>query len=453
MELNKQVCKSDGDEPCCMDLDGSFDSLCFALTRGHIDCVKMLVEKGVDVHECTKDGSTTLILASKSGDENLLDMLIKMGVPLNAQNNSGLDAVMAACSSDASDNEFVVRFLISKGGSIHTVDTMGNSALHYATRCRHVHQMEALLDFSSDTNLRNKNGDMPIHMVSDSGTLNILVRYGGADINAVDGQGSPLLFQASNSMLRVLARMGACMDKPDQKGETVLTQAFKAQDVERVWTLTEEVNADPRKACINGMSIFHIMAMVGATNIFNVEEEEFNKVDSPMMDWGGYRPMHVACIFGNAHCVEWLVNKGANPHLADENGKTPLHVACMFGNTNCIHVLTTIRVSVNEVYHGGNDLTGQGRTALMDACLNQDVGCATELINAGARIDHPLHPEGNTLLRNAIGWTEGSVKLVRMLLTAGADANSCVEGTSQLNFASMKGYGECVRILKEYGAK
>jgi ankyrin repeat protein len=41
-------------------------------------------------------------------------------------------------------------------------------------------------------------------------------------------------------------------------------------------------------------------------------------------DKKGKTPLHFACIYNNFEITQFLINKGANIHLKDENGNTPL---------------------------------------------------------------------------------------------------------------------------------
>uniref|UniRef100_A0A3B3H3T6 Uncharacterized protein n=1 Tax=Oryzias latipes TaxID=8090 RepID=A0A3B3H3T6_ORYLA len=53
----------------------------------------------------------------------------------------------------------------------------------------------------------------------------------------------------------------------------------------------------------------------------------------------GYTPLIVACHYGNAKIVNFLLQQGASVNAKTKNGYTPLHQAAQQGNTHIINVL------------------------------------------------------------------------------------------------------------------
>ena len=66
------------------------------LWTGHVEMVKMLIERNCDVNQATKDGRTPLIVASEEGHETLVEYLIK-GCGLQGSNEGGKTALYNAC--------------------------------------------------------------------------------------------------------------------------------------------------------------------------------------------------------------------------------------------------------------------------------------------------------------------------------------------------------------------
>lgn len=99
----------------------------------------------------------------------------------------------------------------------------------------------------------------------------------GADVNAVDQAGNPLIFEAiakkDNDVLKFLVEKGANINKKNAKGVTPLNKAVidavtvrgKA-NIGRIRFLLEK-NADPNIADENGTTPLHFVAYIGNTTI------------------------------------------------------------------------------------------------------------------------------------------------------------------------------------------
>ncbi|KAL7856357.1 hypothetical protein AOLI_G00199610 [Acnodon oligacanthus] len=56
-------------------------------------------------------------------------------------------------------------------------------------------------------------------------------------------------------------------------------------------------------------------------------------------DASGQSPAHVAACGGEAFCLLWLLQTGADPNQQDAFGETPVHKAARAGSLECISVL------------------------------------------------------------------------------------------------------------------
>ncbi|XP_030644210.1 ankyrin repeat domain-containing protein 37 [Chanos chanos] len=57
-------------------------------------------------------------------------------------------------------------------------------------------------------------------------------------------------------------------------------------------------------------------------------------------DDSGQSPAHLAACGGDAFCLLWLLQTGADPNQQDVFGETPVHKAARAGSLECISVLT-----------------------------------------------------------------------------------------------------------------
>jgi ankyrin repeat protein len=87
-----------------------------AASKGNLEMVKLLIEKGADVEDKDKDGATVLVHATLMGNPEIVRFLIDKGADVNAQTSQGLTALMMAADQG---NLEIVKFLIEKGADVN----------------------------------------------------------------------------------------------------------------------------------------------------------------------------------------------------------------------------------------------------------------------------------------------------------------------------------------------
>ncbi len=71
-------------------------SLLYAAGQGHIDIIRQLIHRGVDVNQSGKNGTTALMLAAEYGQEDVVVALLRAGAEVNQTNQHGDTALMFA---------------------------------------------------------------------------------------------------------------------------------------------------------------------------------------------------------------------------------------------------------------------------------------------------------------------------------------------------------------------
>ena len=130
----------------------------------------------------------------------------------------------------------------------------------------------------------------------------------------------------------------------------------------------------------------------------------------------GFTPLHWAVIAGRTNLVFWLVEKGADVNVVDQQGMTPLHKAAVFNRVTCAEALLA----------AGADISAFGR-------------------KYGALQLQPIH----------LAAEEGNVDMVKLFLSRGVDVNSPTAGANRitpLHFAAAKGRVAVVETLIASGA-
>mmetsp|Transcript_24250 Transcript_24250/g.29409 ORF Transcript_24250/g.29409 Transcript_24250/m.29409 type:complete len:457 (+) Transcript_24250:181-1551(+) len=122
--------------------------------------------------------------------------------------------------------------------------------------------------------------------------------------------------------------------------------------------------------------------------------------------------LHVAAQCGHAKVVALMVDNGADVNIQDDDGKTPLFVACSFNNVDVVQIL--LKVPGINLELGNNE----GSRPLQFAAEAGYIKVVRMLLDAGADIDAKGLNHQTALHEAVIG---GHESIVRMLLSKGCD--------------------------------
>jgi len=178
---------------------------------GHIDVMRILIDKGADVNAKNKNGATALILAADKGNAEIVSFLIDKGADFNSKDGNGTALMLAANKGNA---EFV-RFLIDKGADVNAKDSLGYTALMKAAGRGHANIMRILLDKGADVNTRTNDGYAALTHAAGSGHTDIVRALidKGADVNSKSSTGDTALIRASKyghpDVVNILRNAGA----------------------------------------------------------------------------------------------------------------------------------------------------------------------------------------------------------------------------------------------------
>lgn len=136
----------------------------YAATQGgNIDNVKFLLSRGADTNLVgfTNDlGHTFTPLSSAAfkGHVELVKLLLEKGAPIESVNNRGWTALMFAAQSPHSK---MVKFLLEKGANVNARATAGHTALIYAAVNGQVENIKLLLAAGADRSFTATDSDDP----------------------------------------------------------------------------------------------------------------------------------------------------------------------------------------------------------------------------------------------------------------------------------------------------
>lgn len=133
-----------------------------ATTAGHIDVLKLLIEKKAEVDGKLRTGSTPLRCAAYNGRLDIVSYLVENGADVNACKNDETSPLFPACSNGHTN---VVEFLIKHGANVNVQDENGNTALHDAAKQGHNKIANKLLSHGA-LQLQNVHGLTPLLLAS-----------------------------------------------------------------------------------------------------------------------------------------------------------------------------------------------------------------------------------------------------------------------------------------------
>ena len=251
-----------------------------------------------------------------------------------------------------------------------------------------------------------------------------------ADVNAADAQGqTPLMLAAafgSPEAIRLLIAGGANVRAVSATGITALH--LGASSLARAQLLIE-AGADVNAVSSLGRTPLVIAASAssnaGVVRLLLARGARVNDADTT-----GVTPLIAASVSDNLEAAELLLAHGADPKLQANVGQaaTPLHGAATNGNVTLMRALLGKQVDVDAVSADSaakvkNGLVQFGRaSALHFAALSGNPEAVRHLLAAGASVD-TRDVRGMTPLMFAIATDRPDVRIIRMLLDAGASPN------------------------------
>jgi len=379
--------------------------------------LRSLLKQHADVNPPQADGTTALAWAAHWDDLESADLLIGAGANVNAANYYGVTALSLAC-------------------------TNGSAAM-----------AEKLLKAGANPNAALRTGETPLMTCARTGnaeTVKQLLTH-GADANTSENQG----------------------------GQTALMWAVAQKHVDVVRALIEG-GANVHARSKSGFTPLLFAARVGDLDSARLLLQAGEDVNEKTPE--GLTPLLVASSSGRFEALAtFLLEKGADPNVADGNGITLLH----YGVQKGISVIGAAAVLMPNqpdllkalLAHGTNPntriakdfppntrpdysakMTLVGATPLLLAAACADVNAMRILADGGA---NPLlaTKDGVTPLMAVAGIgseVEGgnSLEAAKLVAELGADVNAAdKEGRTALHFAASAGADSIVQLLADKGAK
>ncbi|NXY75562.1 RAI14 protein, partial [Glareola pratincola] len=156
-----------------------------AATKGHAECLRIMVTHGADVTAQDGAGHSALHLAAKNSHPDCIKRLLQSKCPTDSTDNSGKTALHYAAACGCLQ---AVQLLCEHKCPINVKDLDGNIPLLLAVQNGHTEVCKYLLDHGADINTRDKNGRTALMIACEAGSLNMVEAFlrKGADVSLVD---------------------------------------------------------------------------------------------------------------------------------------------------------------------------------------------------------------------------------------------------------------------------
>jgi len=187
----------------------------------------------VDLNCRDETGDTPLILAASSGNHELVQFLLNEGAAVDAANNSGDNALIAA--SERSGNTAILKLLLDRGAEINGKNELGRTALIEAASMGRLQNAVLLLQHNADLNVVTSEEEtaLTFAVVHEYPDIVKALIEAGADVNWKSKKGwwTPLtyaVYSRNVEIVRLLIDAGADPNIEDANGDTILIHAVRS---------------------------------------------------------------------------------------------------------------------------------------------------------------------------------------------------------------------------------
>ena len=451
-----------------------------AAKEGYVSVVKELLQRNADPNVADGNKSSPLHEASIVGNLVMVKALVSFGADVSKSDDSQISPLHHAAKRGYID---IVRHLLEAGADSGAINASGQTPLHIAVSQRYFDIVAALLAKNANPDLRGKHGWTALHFAVSGKNIETrivtqLVR-GDVDVHASNDGGSTALFLAAESgseaAVKLLLGAGAKANARNTVNSTPIHRAAQ-EGYLAVVKLLMEAGANPLAAKRRGITPLQLAL---ENSHFDVAAELLEPVESELpsiedyeeslyslarvgfeegikkalrhslrnLDRGDPRynqtPLSHAAENGHVHVVQLLLDRGAEPNLADKSGRTALLWAVLNGHRAVAEQLLAGRADVHK-------RDNAQWTALLFAVRNRNTHMANLLLDMGADVSATIKG-GYTALHLAVYC--GAPALIRLLVQKGASMSiRSSNGNTPLEYAVRCKKVFMVELLLDLGA-
>ena len=287
--------------------------LTLAVTRGHFQIVKYLIEHEYDADEVDVDGQSPLHAAADLGDLQLFKEIWKKANLKSPEDKEGYTPIHNACLNGHLP---IYKFIAAKcGRDYNPVSKRGYSILHAAAKNGNIELIKEILEVTEDKCPRNVRGQTPMHLAVEAGYIDVLQLFH----KSVKEHRNPS-DNAGVNLLHISAEKGHL---------DIFKYLFKLEQ--------SKTKKNPQDA--NGITPLHLAAENGHIDIVTMILDS-NVQDKSPKDGMNRLPIHLAAKNGHFEIVIILIPTCKDVHARDKFNKTPGNYASMKGHFKIVDILT-----------------------------------------------------------------------------------------------------------------
>ncbi|THV43885.1 hypothetical protein BGAL_0834g00010 [Botrytis galanthina] len=387
--------------------------LMVAIHKGYLDIVKLLLEKGARTDYGENDGATPLTMAIRYRHEDIAKLLLEHGAKIHYRNSSNETPLMIAIHKGHLD---MVKLLLEKGARIDYGENNGATPLIFAIHCRNKNITQLLLEKGAEIDYQDSRNRTPLMMATFHGNLEIVklllekgaeIDYGGIENN------TPLMLAVECKHVKIaklLLEEGAEVNIKTGSDNTPLLQASWAGSLDMVKLLLENgAKADYRG--YNNRTPLMNAAFYGHENVVDLLLE--NDAEVNCVDFNNESPLMKAAAGGNMSIMSLLLERGAKFDSKEKGFASALLSNSQYGRKEMVDFLLQNGVDTSL----RNKMPGyQGWTPLMHAASNGHETMVIALLENGAEINAKCD-SGSTSLYRAV--SAGCLTIAELLLERG----------------------------------
>lgn len=288
--------------------------------------VSLLLSEGADPDTADRDGNTPLMIAARAKLSRVAELLLQHSASVNERNDAGETALVIA---ERSGEEDLVRLLRARSKEQWSpVDDL----LKACAGAGDVPALKRILEEAKPES-RTKGGRTALMQSAAGGCIQCarLLIDKGADANAKDNHGETPLLE--------LAKAPIYPNRPESS----------LSDVARILPI---YGAEPRVKDNSGATALGTASLLGRYDLVRTLLDGKASVQEKDECCGG-TPLHSAAVSGNVELVSLLLSKGAKVDSRSDHNVTPLMDACRNGKTGVAQLLLDKGADVNAASKKG----------------------------------------------------------------------------------------------------